>query len=241
MRVWWDRRLKVMRVSTVAIIVSLILLLIFAGFTIYGNKVGNFVINVDSIHSEIRLSLSSQSNLSKQTDRLAYNSVMALNDTSNSFLPEDISSRGFGNVSDFENGNYLAYTFYLINNSDRAVDYDMDLMLVDTVGDPLGMLRVMLIEEENDTFDASNRIYALGESSAENEERLQSELQNLLPYRTENFLLGENKIFSVNAKDFAAGAYRKYTVVMWLEGCDPDCTNEKLGSRAKVQLDIHGY
>lgn len=241
MRVWWDRRLKVMRVSTIAIIVSLILLLIFAGFTIYGNKVGNFVINVDSDHSEIRLSLSSQVDLSNQTDRLAYNSVMALNDTTYSFLPNDISRQGLGNVSDFENNNYLAYTFYLINNSDRAIDYDMDMTLVDTVGDPLGILRIMLIEEENDTFDESNRIYALSEFSAENEQILQENLQELLPYRTEAFLLGEDKIFSVHVRDFAQGAYRKYTVVMWLEGCDPDCTNDKLGSRAKVQIDIHGY
>ena len=115
MRVRWDSRLKVMRVSTIAIIISLSLLLVFAGFTIYGNKVGNFVINVNA-QSDIRLSLSAQENLSKQTERLAYSSVMELNDTSYCFLPEDISRQGFGNISDTKESRYLAYSFYLINS-----------------------------------------------------------------------------------------------------------------------------
>ena len=240
MLVRWDSRLKVMRVSTIAIIVSLILLLIFAGFTIYGNKVGNFVINVNEI-SGIKLSLSSYKDLSKQTDRLAYNSLMELNDSSFCFLPEDIARQGLGNVSDMETGNYLAYSFYLINNSDHAIDYDMELRLIDTVGDPLGMLRVMLIEEENDVNDPSNRIYALPEETPERNERLQNELNELIPYRTEDFLIGEGKLFSISARDFDVGAYRKYTVVIWLEGCDPDCNNSHLGDRAKLQLDINGY
>ena len=240
MRVRWDRRLKVMRVSTVAIIICLILLLIFAGFTIYGNKVGNFVVNVNR-NADIRLSLSSQADRSNQTERLAYSSVMELNDTSYCWLPNDLARRGFGNISDMEESRYLAYSFYLINNSDRALDYDMDLTLVDTVGDPLGMLRVMIIEEENDTYDESNRIYALTEPSPEQEAQLQAELLTLVPYRTEAFLLGEKKLFSINVKDFEVGAYRKYTVVIWLEGCDPDCNNKHMGERAKMQLDIRGY
>ena len=240
MRVRWDKRLKVMRVSTVAIIVCLILLLLFAGFTIYGNKVGNFVINVNS-DSDIRLSLSAYGDLSNQTERLAYNTVMELNDTSYCFLPEDIARRGLGNVSDAKESRFLAYSFYLINNSDRAVDYDMEMKLIDTVGEPLGLMRVMVIEEENDVTDPSNRIYALAEPNPERQQMLDNELDRLIHYRTEDFLLGENKIFSINVKDFGVGAYRRYTIVVWLEGCDPDCTNEHMGARAKIQVDVKGY
>ena len=229
-----------MRASTIAIVTSLILLLLFAAFTIYGNKVGNFVINVDS-HTDVRLSLSSQSDLSRQTERLAYDSVMELNDTTYAWLPNDIARQGVGNVSDTEKSTYLAYSFYLINNSSRALDYDMELNLLDTIGDPLGMVRVMLIEEENDTFDSSNRIYALPEQTVEREQALQADLATLRSYTTESFLLGENKLFSVNVKDFEAGAHRKYTVVIWLEGCDPDCNNDHIAARAKMQLDIQGY
>lgn len=241
MRVWWDKRLKVMRISTIAIVTTLIILLFFAGFTIYGNKVGNFVINVD-MKTDIRLALSGHEDLSEQTERLAYTALMELNDTTYEWLPADLSSRGVGNVSDTDESRFMAYSFYLINNSDRAVDCKLDLNLLDTVGDPLGMIRVMLIEEENGTFAEGNRIYALPESSPERAERLENDLRyNHKPYDVEYFPIDEGKLFSVSLRDFGEGASRKYTVVIWLEGCDLDCTNDQVGSRVKLQLDIVGY
>lgn len=240
MRVLWDKRLKWMRVSGIAIIIILILLLLFAAFTIYGNKVGNFVINVGN-DGEISLMLSDHEDLSEQTPRLVYSSVTYLDHNTYGWLPDDITSRGLGNVSDDNGGAFLAYSFYLINNSSHALDCTMDLTLIDTVGDPMGMIRVMLIEEENGTFDSSNRIYALTESSPEREQEMREELATLRPYETEPFLLAESKLFSVDFKDFAAGAHRRFTVVLWLEGCDRDCNNTRLGSRAKMQIDITGY
>ena len=239
MRVWWDRRLKVMRVSTVAIVSTLIILLFFAGFTIYGNKVGNFVINVGS-SSDVNLALSAHEDLSGQTNRLAYSALMALSDTTYQDLPEDISGKGLGNISDTANGEYMAYSFYLINNSDRSVDCDFSMELLDTVGDPLGLMRVMLIEEDNGTFFDGNRIYALAEQDTEALQR-EFEKYNCKMYSTEDFLMDESKIFSIILRDFEAGAARRFTILIWLEGCDPDCDNAHLGSRAKLQVDITGY
>ena len=241
MRVRWDTRLKMMRISTVAIIVALILLLLFSAYTVYGNKVGNFVINVD-LRSDVRLSLSDQEDLSGQTERLVYSGLTELHDSTYQWLPHNISNRGLGNVSDAENYRFMAYSFYLINNSNRALDCDLDLKLLDTVGDPLGMIRVMLIEGERDTFDESNRIYAMAESSPERKAQLDEDLRlNHILYDTENFNLGDGDLFSVQLMDFAAGSYCKYTVVVWLEGCDPDCTIDRVGARVKMELDITGY
>jgi len=240
MRIRWDSRLKIMRVSTIAIIVSLILLIIFAGFTIYGNKVGNFVVNVGS-QSDIKLSLSAKQDLSEQTDRLVYGSLMELNDTSYGFLPDDIAKGDLGNVSDKKDSRYLAYSFYLINNSDRALDYDMDMVLIDTVGDPLGMIRIMVIEETNSTNDRSNRIYALEESNEDNQQKLQKELEKITPYQTKPFLVDGKNLFSITVKDFQEGAFTRYTIVIWIEGCDPDCNNGHLGDRIKFQLNFTGY
>ena len=211
-----------MRASTVAIISTLVILLFFAGFTIYGNKVGNFVINVD-LKSDVRLSLSAQEDLSKQTERLAYGALTSLTNSTYDWLPEDISRKGMGNVSDEEHGRYMAYTFYLINNSDREVDCDLDMNLIDTVGDPMGMLRVMLIEEDALTSAEGNRIYALKESSPERKEAMDAELETYYtPYNTVDFLIEEGDtsgtLFSVQLRDFAAGGSRKYTVVIWRKG-----------------------
>ena len=245
MRVWWDRRLKWMRASTIAIISILIILLFFAGFTIYGNKVGNFVINV-GVNSDISLALSANEDLSDQKPRLVYGALTELKDATYAWLPENIPERGLGNISDEEKHEFMAYSFYLINNSGRAVDCDIDMTLVDIVGDPVGMLRIMIIEEEADTFAEGNRIYALKESTPERKAAMEAELaEGYKPYDVDYFLIEEGDesgtLFSFQLKDFDAGAHRRYTVVMWLEGCDRDTIREHLGTRAKLQLDIAGY
>lgn len=245
MRVWWDKRLKVMRVSTIAIITTLIILLFFAGFTIYGNKVGNFVINVD-LRNDIRLSLSAQEDLSQQTERLAYGALTELVDTTYEWLPKNITQKGMGNISDDERSRYMAYSFYLINNSARAVDCDMVLNLVDIVGDPVGMMRVMLIEEDAGTFSEGNRIYALKEDTPERKTAMETDLAvNHKPYTVDYFQIEkgdtEGPLFSVEIKDLDAGAHRRYTIVVWLEGCDLDTNSNHIGARAKMQLDITGY
>ena len=240
MKIRWKKRLKVMRASTVGIIVSLIMLLLFAGFTIYGNKVGNFVISVD--FDNIKLSLSAHEDYSNQTERLTFNGLNAVDNTSYGFLPDDISA-GVGEKSVNNRKtktSYLAFSFYLINNSGKSVDYLMNLNIVDTVGDPLPIIRVMIIDGDKSTFDAGNRIYALKESSEDNERILKEGLDAIRPYKTEDFL-SEKRIFSINVHDFAAEAKEKYTVLIWLEGCDADCTNERIGSRVKLQLDFIGY
>lgn len=227
-----------MRASTIAIIMTLLILGLFAGFTIYGNKVGNFVINVDN-DKEIDLSLSVQEDLSKQTERLVFDGNAGIGDTTYGQLPPYISQGGLGDKS--VDRFYMAYTFYLINNSDRAVDIDMDLKLVDVVGDPLSVLRVMLIEGDNSTFAPGNRIYAQPETTEAAAEHLQTALAKWTPYETEPFHPEEEMIFSVTVKDMPQGANQKYTVVLWIEGCDLECTDERLGDRVKMQLDITGY
>ena len=245
MRVWWDRRLKWMRASTIAIVSILIILLFFAGFTIYGNKVGNFVINV-GVNSDISLALSSHEDLSDQRPRLIYGALTELKDATYDWLPKNIPARGFGNISDNEQHTFMAFSFYLINNSSRSVDCDVVMSLVGTVGEPMGMLRIMMIEEEEDTFSGGNRIYAMEETSPERKAALDADLEHYRPYDVDGyFLIDEGdksgKLFSFQLKDFDAGAHIRYTVVMWLEGCDLDTVNEHIGTRAKLQLDITGY
>lgn len=236
MEVRWKKRLKVMRVSSVAIIILLIALTLFAGFTVYGNKVGNFVINVKN--EELRLSLSVHEDMSDQTERLTFNGVSALGDNSYGFLPADIAN-GLGNKS--VSGSYAAYGFYLINNSERKVDYSMDLRITGIVGDPLPIIRIMLIEGDKGVFDAGNRIFAQKEDSEEAERHLKEQLSEIVYYETEDFQLENNKIFSIKMKDLEKGDSQKFTLVMWIEGCDAECVNERLGGRVKLRLDITGY
>ncbi len=237
MKVRWRKRLKIMRLSTAMIIILIIALLLFAGFTVYGNKVGNFVINVNN--DELKLSLSIYEDLSHRKERLTFDGTSALGDNSYGYLPEDLARRSPGNNSLV--GSYSAFGFYLINNSVRDVDYLMDLKITGIVGDPLPIIRVMLIEGEKSVFDESNMIFAKREDTEEAELYLKEQLKAIAVYETRDFQLEDNKIFSIKVRDLAKDGSQKYTLVMWIEGCDIECVNSRLGSRIKLQLDITAY
>lgn len=233
-KIRWEKRLKHMRISTIAILVSLILLIMFAGFTIYGNKVGNFIINVSN--GEVRIALSVKEDMSERTSRIAFNGLQGQGETTYSDLPSDISS-GMGDKSDRLVNRYLAYSFWLINESDRGVDYVMDLNVIDTVGDPLSIIRVMVIEGDKPRDDASNVIFAKAEPSESENERLIAELNRYGYYETQP-ITSNGKIFSIRGRDLPPKIGQKYTIVIWNEGCDPQCNDDRLGDRVKMQIDI---
>ena len=39
-------------------------------------------------------------------------------------------------------------------------------------------------------------------------------------------------------KDFKAGAVDKYTIVVFIEGDDPDCINQLIGGEIKLHMEI---
>lgn len=239
MKIRWRKRLKVMRTATRAIIFSLIVILLLAGFTVYGARVGTFVINVEN--DEIKLSLSVREDLSEQTARLTFYGVSALSDTTYGYLPEDVSA-GVGDKSAQDNAAYkfMALGFYLINNSEREVDCVMELKVTATVGDPLSILRVLVIEGENGTWSEGNRIFAKPEKSEEDELYLKEGLNRIRYYETLPFISDE-KLFSVKIRDLKPSESQKFTLVFWAEGCDIDCTDDRISDKVKMRLDITGY
>ena len=50
-------------------------------------------------------------------------------------------------------------------------------------------------------------------------------------YSSKIAVLEEREKFKPNDKD-------RYTVVVWIEGDDPDCTNDLLGGEVKLHMDI---
>ena len=47
-----------------------------------------------------------------------------------------------------------------------------------------------------------------------------------------------NTIVKKVVRDFAPGAITKYTVVIWLEGSDPDCVDKILGGVFKIDMNL---
>lgn len=238
---WTKSRLKMMRISSIAIIVTLVLLLIFAGFTFYGNKVGNFVVNVNN--DGAKLALSKTEDLSDVTSRLVVEGTERQTNATLSHIPDNISE-GIGLKTKDETvitrtgeevvSRYMAFSFYLLNYSDYAVNYTMALTVYDVLGDPLSCLRVLVIE--GDAAKTDGTIFAQNETS----EQKQQELYARQKYTTTDFFSDTQLIYR-EFKDFRPNTKVKYTFVFWLEGWDESCTDARMDDRMKLSLEFNAY
>lgn len=229
----WLKRLKLLRISRIAIPVAIILLVFFAAFTIYGNKVGNFVINVDKQGPSIGVSM--EEDLSDVTSIISVAGMDEQGLATYEYIPSDISD-GVGLKSDYVKYEYFAVSFYLVNLSDRTVDYDVQLNILDNIGVGTDILRCLVIEG-----DASEgTIYAKPEENEEDKEELQSQLTKFKYYESVDFV-SDNIAMAKRVTDFASGDRIKYTVVLWMEGCDKLAVDGCEGSRVKMSMDFVAY
>lgn len=238
---WTKNRLKLMRISSIAIITTFVLLLLFAGFTFYGNKVGNFIINVND--QGAKLSLSQLEDLSDATSRLTVAGVESQTNATLSHIPSDISL-GLGDKSKKETvttedgktevSRFMAFSFYLLNYTEFDVNYTMTLKVFDLVGDPLSCLRVMVIE--GDSPIEQGIIYAQPEATEEKQQLLEQRQK----YTTRDFS-SDTVLIDEEVRDFRTYTKVKYTFVFWVEGWDESCVNERINDRLKMELEFTGY
>lgn len=224
----WITRLKLMRISKIAIVACLVFLVVFAGFTIYGNKVGNFVVAVK--RDEVKLALSMREDLSDRSSRLATSGMDNQGAATYTDIPRDIAE-GVGVKNDEKFRYYLAFGFYLINESDRAIDYRMSVDVKGATGNVLEVVRLMIIEGD----DVQRDIYAKREEDAQTA----ADIADKAGYDSIDFESDE-RLCTRERYDLPAGGKVKYTVVMWLEGYDPLCTDDLIGARLKLQINFYG-
>jgi len=221
-----------MRFTRIAMIICLVFLVLFAGFTVYGSKVGNFVVRIENTKANISACITE--NPEKDgTTRFSVPGVKGQNPTTFTDIPKNISE-GIGIKNDTEKGRYLAFSFYLLNRSDRAVDYDMTVEITDSVGTTANALRVMIVEGDKEISEGE--IFAKPEA----DDAGRAELKAHTDYQTIDFV-SDKIVLKKTVQAFPVNETVKYTVVFWLEGWDKDCNNDILGDRMKMRMDIEAY
>lgn len=126
------------------------------------------------------------------------------------------------NVNGSHNGeNYIAYTFYLINSGDDTISYEAALNIENVSGGVDEAIRVAVF------LNGEKTVYGKTKSNGGGKE---SDCD--LEFATSTKILQNvRKEFEPNAKD-------KYTIVIWLEGNDPDCTDDIIGGTIKLGMDF---
>lgn len=261
----WTKRLKWIRASKIIIPIALAISLVFAGFSVYAREAENFVLRTEG-DPDIKLSLSfdkinktsvlyapasgQYTNVSFDSDNLVlYDPTPGRRQID---LPNDIACHD--GVHSCYNGSgqllFYSFSFYLHNDSERAVVVDMKMHndgIVTTSGNNSGYhvddaIKVMLIEGEDTLLtDNSYVVYSKPESSEERQKSLYDHIKyedKIVPFASDELLIDRS---DVNGYTMKSGDIIKFTLCIWLEGWDEDCTDPILGERMKMSMDFIGH
>lgn len=259
----WTKRLKWMRISRIVIPIALAISLVFAGFTVVAHEADNFVIRINN-EEDVKLSLTLNRDLSEQTSRLVvpvggyYEDVTYTPDKSLLYdsaryydnLPDDIAKHdGIHNVYWGQNElAFYSFSFWLVNNSARAVDVDMRMNIEEiTIGSNTSDMhidqatRVMVVEGEPLLSDGGYTIYAKPEISEEEQTKLDNTTAygKTVPFVSDLCIMEREG--DLGYRDFAAGETKRFTIVIWLEGNDRECWDDILTESLKMSLDFIGH
>ena len=171
-------------------------------------------------------------------------------------IPEDIlETDGY-----FYGEDYFAYTFYIRNDGESIVDYDWKLLINSESHDLSKATWVMVFEDEEMMFYAEaeedGSIEALPAFTDNTRGYLKMPFVDYARYPSEQFeqidadttipyyrvipISFEDEITVASGRQTAVKPMdvHKYTIVIWLEGDDPDCTNDLIGGHLGLEMNF---
>ena len=164
------------------------------------------------------------------------NSKAAKNVTniSRTSLPENLND-----VNGEHNGdNYVAYTFYLKNTGTASYSYDYTLNISRATLNIDSAVRVRLYftpdyyKAETDQINYGGAYTEYAKPKTNGNGLPETEIDGTV---MTNFVSSE-VITNGRVDNFNPGDMAKITVVIWIEGDDPDCTDDLLGGQFKVDM-----
>ena len=178
---------------------------------------GRFTVSLDkNLSNRKNIYLSEDGQLKNKTVKLSADTIDYMDNISVHWLPNNLNN-GTGS----HNGdNYIAYSFYLINAGKEKVHYWYELDVDDSIKRVDDAIRIMIYHNGNSTIYAKrNRVTNEPEPDTE-------------AFKSNSVaVLKQVKNFKPKQKD-------KFTIVIWLEGDDPECKNDLLGGEIKMHMDL---
>lgn len=185
--------------------------------TLY-ERTGSFTVGVNKVDMVREgIALCETADLSQPTSHLNAEVNEHITNIAEEWIAENVDS-----IDGVHNGdNYIAYTFYLFNSGEIYVNYEYSINVSNVTNNLDEAIRIKLYT------NGEPITYAKTKSDGTGPERDTTEFYS-------------NGIAAYKRVDnFAPHAVNKYTVVIWIEGNDPDCVNWLLGGKLKVGMDFN--
>ncbi|MBQ2446440.1 MAG: hypothetical protein II272_08345 [Oscillospiraceae bacterium] len=207
------KRNVMLKLGIIILLIIILLLGAFYALSVFVNKAGNFTVWIQDGDMNL-ITLSDTPDFEKCSTMLEADIIPQMDNITKSWMPDNLTE-----IDGCHNGeNYIAYTFYLKNAGINEIDYSsqIDIQAVTLGADHA--VRVMVIK------NGEERVYAKAQKDSTEPEP-----------DTEPFL-SNTVVMSDVTESFEPGEFDKYTVVIWLEGEDPECIDNIRGGVVKMSM-----
>lgn len=204
--------------------------LVYVAAALY-NQTGSYTVSINKFDNvEYSLILSETPDFKNLTTKLnAKSNERITNICVDQHLPEGLDS-----VDGIHNGDdYIAYTYYVMNNGNKAMTYEYVLTASNVTNNLDSAIRVALYVDGEKTVYATKAEDGSVEPVCPFDEYTIAEHGYTTPFMTQ----GETSIITrQQISGFEPGEITKFTVVIWIEGDDPDCTDDLIEGTFKLDM-----
>ncbi len=199
---------------TAILLLCTLLGVIYVSATLY-KKTGSFTVSINKFEmNKYGLSLSEKPDMTHQTSHLNADIVETITNIAEESIPDTVDQ-----IDGEHNGeNYIAYTFYLQNAGDVAVSYEYSVQMSNITNDLDEAIRLRLYKDGEATTYAK---IASDGSGAE---------PGTVAF-TSPAVMATGRV-----DDFKPQDITKFTVVIWIEGNDPDCVDWLIGGKMRIDM-----
>lgn len=206
------------RVASVLVVVLIAIVSLVYAVSYFYDKFGSFTVKIDKYDMvQQGLSLSETPEFDRTVSRLNADIVYDMTNISGQDLPDNIDK-----INGSHNGaNYIAYTFYVSNAGKDTVTYSGEVFMEKITGNIDEAIRIAIYKNGEKTVYGKTKSNGGGiEKDCDKE------------FSSASIVSYEKH------ENFSPGAQDKYTVVIWLEGNDPDCTDDIVGGQLKMGINF---
>ncbi|MEG0771170.1 MAG: hypothetical protein RR436_04640 [Clostridia bacterium] len=178
---------------------------------------GSFTVNLNRYDMlQTGLSLSDNREFIKPISRLTANPLTGADNISINDLPNNLNELDGEN----SNVNFISYTYYVKNSGKSTVTYQNTLNIENASQNIDAAIRVKVYENDKPTVYAKAKTDNV---TAEN---------GTTPFVSSTIAMQSRR------SEFAPDDYDKYTVIIWLEGDDPECVDSIIGGTIKFTMNV---
>jgi hypothetical protein len=227
--------LKTKNFLTMGIIVAGLLSLIIAIIAYFGQNLGNFVITLPEDTYRVGIKLSDERDFYYPRTRLVcdpiigaemvtYKDIEPMIDTIRNHDGQFFDDRNSDGIIDYD---YFAYTFYLKNDGTRTVDITFDITISTATKNLDGAIRLVIFTEEKP------------EGTLYQKEDLVAKAENSGVYPDEDYWgtdFDGDIVCRSLVKTLARLQIKKFTILIWIEGNDPDSDEGIAGGKLRMDM-----